>query len=209
MQNIYLFFDYDELVVNELKKQFSSEPNVLFWVGDCRQLIKVEKVDIIVSPANSSGYMDGGIDYYLNKMFPGIEKKVQNRINSYKILKVNNNVQLNRMMLPIGSAFITQTDSADCPELICAPTMEDPDNIQGTENVFYSFYGVLKCAETNRKHKIIAVPGWGTGTGEMTPKESASEMKRAWQTYMNKIELNSDIIHKQDKDEYILNRHAC
>jgi O-acetyl-ADP-ribose deacetylase (regulator of RNase III) len=71
------------------------------------------KVDSIVSPANSFGYMRGGIDgFYTKKFGPGVEKDVQDLIKS----------EHDGEML-VGKAEIVETGDKNIPFCISAPTM--------------------------------------------------------------------------------------
>ncbi len=47
---------------------------------DAEKLIEKHNIDVIISPANSFGFMDGGIDKVYMKMFDGIQSTVQNKI---------------------------------------------------------------------------------------------------------------------------------
>ena len=56
---------------------FSSETNVEIKQGD----ITTIKCDAIVSPANSFGFMDGGLDYALSERFGwNLERRLQQQI---------------------------------------------------------------------------------------------------------------------------------
>jgi O-acetyl-ADP-ribose deacetylase (regulator of RNase III) len=137
-----------------------------------------QKGDAIVSPANSYGYMDGGIDLaYRNHFGLGI----QNRLQLY--LK-----QVHGGCLPIGEAVIIQTMNDLIPLMIVAPTMERPTDVSRTENAYLAmravFCRVRAYNETARErgespiHRIL-VPGLATGIGCMNVDESARQMRRA------------------------------
>jgi hypothetical protein len=55
---IFQLRDIDKEVVQSWKRHFKGVENVNISSGDIFEL----KADAIVSPANSFGYMDGGID---------------------------------------------------------------------------------------------------------------------------------------------------
>jgi hypothetical protein len=76
-----------------------------------------------VSPANSLGYMDGGIDKAYMGMFNEIERKVKNGIKKL-IPKVNNVTKLGRPYLPIGSAIKVKADDLGnfCANYVTTPT---------------------------------------------------------------------------------------
>jgi O-acetyl-ADP-ribose deacetylase (regulator of RNase III) len=64
------------------------------------------EVDAYVSPANSYGYMDGGLDLLLRNRFPGIQQRVQTASGGF---------------LKIGSAVVVETVDAYVPYLVSAP----------------------------------------------------------------------------------------
>jgi O-acetyl-ADP-ribose deacetylase (regulator of RNase III) len=119
-----------------------------------------QRTDAIVSPANSYGYMDGGID--LAKSFAGC--------------------------LPAGQAVIIPTLHQRIPHLIVAPTMERPQDVSGIDNAYAAMKAALGAVtEFNRRaseshaspiHRILC-PGLCTGIGRMDPFESSRQMRRA------------------------------
>src|SRR5262245_52878699 len=73
-------------------------------------------VDAVVSPANSFGFMDGGIDYLYSSFFGW---RVQDRLQ--KLIRERHHGEL-----LVGTAEIVETDNAKIPYLIAAPTMRVP-----------------------------------------------------------------------------------
>ena len=92
---------------------FAAHPEVKVQCGD---LLEVE-ANAYVSPANSYGIMDGGIDAALSARFPQVEAQVQ-----AEITQVGG-------MLPVGQALIVETGDWDVAYLVCAPTMELPSAV--------------------------------------------------------------------------------
>ena len=83
----------------------------------------------LVSPANSFGYMDGGIDLAYRSFFGmEIQRRVQAKIQAEHCGE-----------LPVGQAIVVATDHARFPFLIVAPTMRVPDRIADTVNVYLAF----------------------------------------------------------------------
>src|SRR5262249_51293856 len=81
--------------------------------------------DASVSPANSFGMMDGGIDWDLRERFGyEIEDAVRDRIAAWGGL------------LPVGEAIVVETGDDEVPYLISAPTMEVPMVVRGTRNAY-------------------------------------------------------------------------
>jgi len=72
--------------------------------------------DAVVSPANSFGFMDGGIDaLYLDYFGPDIQTRVRRQI-----------YDRHHGELVVGTAAIVETGDARIPYLIAAPTMRVP-----------------------------------------------------------------------------------
>jgi O-acetyl-ADP-ribose deacetylase (regulator of RNase III) len=137
-----------------------------------------QKGDAIVSPANSYGYMDGGIDLaYRNHFGLGI----QNRLQRYLEHARNG-------FLPVGDAVVIQTNNDLNPLMIAAPTMERPSDVSQTENAYLAMRAVFRCVRDYNAaarergergvHRIL-VPGLATGIGCMSVDESARQMRRA------------------------------
>jgi len=144
--------------------------------------------DAIVSPANSFGYMNGGLDFSISKNLGWhIEKRLQ--------LKIRNKFYGE---LLIGQATMVETDHADFPYLISAPTMRTPMTIVRTPNIYLAMKAILTLVKYRKfedgtfirdKVKNIAVPGLGTGIGQMPPIVCARQMRIAWE----------DVIHEKYK----------
>ena len=130
------FISFNKEWVTTMKQLFDKEPLIIVDSCDIKD-IPVEN-SCFVSPANSLGFMDGGIDLVLSRtIFPGIEPQVRERIRQLGIMS-----SLDRPYLPIGSA-ISVSHGANS-HLIVAPTMFLPHDVRGTENAYYSFYAALK-----------------------------------------------------------------
>ncbi len=105
-----------------------------------------------MSPANSLRFMerlqvkpkasrhicrDGGIDLALSRqVMPGIEPVVKKAV---KIFGKTN--RINRQYLPIGSSIIIDHD--ENTSLVVAPTMLLPQDINGTDNVYWAVRSCL------------------------------------------------------------------
>lgn len=167
--------------IETMKEYFN---NILF--------VSVEKSDIrtlstentcFVSPANSLGFMDGGIDLVLSRVImPGIERKVKKRIQDLGIIS-----SMGRPYLPIGSVITVPHDLNTY--LIVTPTMFLPHDVRGTQNAYWSFYAALKmwrklCNQKNTKFNLV-VTSHCCGVGRMSGKESAEQMKRAYDDFIH------------------------
>ena len=119
-------------------------------------LLQVE-ADIIVNPANSLGYMGGGV--------AGVIKRVGGSIiEEEAVIKAP---------IPIGSAIITTAGSLPFKGVIHAPTMEEPAMETTEEKVRKAVRASLELAD-KMGFKSIAMPGMGTGVGKL-PKDIAAK----------------------------------
>lgn len=137
-------------------------------VKNCNILSLV--VDAIVSPANSFGFMDGGIDLLYTNFF-GID--LQN--NLQKIIQEKYNGEL-----LVGQAVAIKTNNNQIPYCISAPTMRIPQRLFTFEPVYLSTRAAIKCA-LDLNLGSIAIPGMGTGTGRLNLQKSAEVMMLAIQ----------------------------
>jgi O-acetyl-ADP-ribose deacetylase (regulator of RNase III) len=135
-----------------------------------------------VSPANSLGFMDGGIDLVLSReIMPGIEQKVKKRIQQLNVIS-----SMGRPYLPIGSVITVPHDLNT--HLIVTPTMFLPHDVRGTQNAYWSFFAALKmwrklCVQKNKKFNLV-VTSHCCGVGRMPGRESAEQMKRAYDDFI-------------------------
>lgn len=164
---------------------------------------------IYVSPANSLGFMDGGIDAVLSrKMFPNCEIKVKNTIKKIGIQNL-----LGRYYLPIGCSLIIPVkhaingDNFTNQYLMSAPTMLLPQDISNTKNPYYTMYAIVRhCIIFNRYFKSknytpisqIFIPGLGTGYGKTTPKRCAELICKAlkdaiFDEFINTKSINNNL----------------
>lgn len=96
------------------KEFFAAEENVTITEADITKL----QCDAVVSPANSFGFMDGGLDYALSERFGwDLEKRLQQLIKA-----------LPEGELLVGQAMVIETGDKTVPFLISAPTMRIPTN---------------------------------------------------------------------------------
>ena len=162
------------------------------WKSACGNLpgVRVERgsifdveCDAVVSPANSFGFMDGGIDaQYTARFGERVEQAVRRAI-----------FERHGGELLVGEAEIVQTGDAAQPWLIAAPTMRVPSVLeQTTVNPYLAVRAVLRLirhgvftegplagqsvAGTVRR---VAIPGMGTGVGRLPAEICARQMRTA------------------------------
>ena len=124
-------------------------------------------VAAVVSPANSHGYMRGGVDLAYTRHFgPSVEKALRAKIAA-----------LPDALLPVGEALAVQTGDGGIPCLVSAPTMETPQRLSGPEPVFAASKAAVLCALAEG-YDSLAFPGMGTGTGGLALDVAADAMLR-------------------------------
>jgi len=132
---------------------FGSQPNVWIHEGD----ILTRKADAILSPANSFGFMDGGIDLaYLNFFGWDLQDRLQETLRREHAGE-----------LPVGDAVVVPTHHAGIPYLVSAPTMRVPDRIANTVNVYLAFRAALLAVNAAKGIRSLLSPALGTGVGAM------------------------------------------
>lgn len=138
--------------------------------------------DAIISPANSFGFMDGGIDrLYLERYGKGIQDRVQQRI-----------AHDHAGELLVGSATIVETHDVSIPYLIAAPTMRVPMVLDSSLNSFLAARAVfvlirdgffpagIQTGRPIHQHVTsVAIPGLGTGVGRVPPVQCAKQVRAA------------------------------
>jgi O-acetyl-ADP-ribose deacetylase (regulator of RNase III) len=171
-----IFFDKDYNKINKYKNVLSHIPNFEFIHSDFDQIMLNKNINAIVSPANSYGYMNGGIDSNINMFLNNIQPIVQNQISKYGFLD-----QAGRNYLPVGKCIVVK--STNNFYLFVTPTMQTPKKIlPGENNVSIAFFALLQIiSQWNTKYPlIIACPCLGTGVGMLDPELSAQQILQAY-----------------------------
>ena len=144
-------------------------------------ILEVE-CDAVVSPANSFGFMDGGVDaLYLEHFGPEIQTRVRRAI-----------YERHHGELVVGAAAIVETDHAGIPYLIAAPTMRVPMILRETVNPYLATRAALLLvrfgtfadgdyagAPIADAVRTVAFPGMGTGVGRVPAAVCARQMRAA------------------------------
>ena len=129
--------------------------------------------DAVVSPANSFGFMDGGLDHLLSERFGwGLEQRVRAAIQARPLGE-----------LLVGEAIVVATEDALTPWLICAPTMRVPMRVRTSINAYLAMKALLLAARSHLAEipiETVAVPGLGTGIGQLAPELAAAQMCQAY-----------------------------
>lgn len=152
-----LIFDRNETV----KAAFRSAPEVSVTDAELSDL----EVDAVVSPANSFGFMDGGIDHAYSILFGwGVQERLQGMIKG-----------LSYGELLVGQALAVPTYHVKIPYVISAPTMRVPNRIHDLNDIMLASRAAVGAARREGL-KAIAFPGMGTGCGGVNPERAAVAM---------------------------------
>ncbi|MEM7351485.1 MAG: macro domain-containing protein [Acidobacteriota bacterium] len=164
--------DLSQELVDEWTKAFLDCPAVEASQGS----ILEASADAIVSPANSFGYMDGGLDLVYSQHFGW---QVEGQIRA-KILADYDGE------LPVGQAVVCGMEREHGPYfMICAPTMRVPMRLDGTVNAYLAFRAVLRAVRAHNRDsskpiRSVLCPGLGTGEGRMPAARCARQMRFAY-----------------------------
>ena len=191
LEKLYLIDSKPELC-DKWRQVFSSYPEVEVLTGDYFQ----QSADAIVSPANSFGIMDGGLDLAIrNELGFQVEKDIQE-----VILKKYHGE------MPIGSAEIINTNHNKWSYLIAAPTMRIPENVAFTLNAYIAFRAILITinsfneSKPKRPIKSLVCSGLGTGIGSMESVKCSAQMRAAYKLINEPARISSyEEIHKFHK----------
>ena len=180
---IYLA-DLNQPLVEAWQAVFESHSDIIIHHGSIFDL----ETDAIVSPANSFGYMDGGIDLHLSNFLGWhVQEQLQEKIKS-----------VHHGELLVGIAEIVATEHPQFPYLISAPTMRVPKILGSSSmNPYLAMRAILRLVlhgtfEDDKfirdRVKSVAIPGLGTGVGQVPPNICAQQMYQAthdilWQKY--------------------------
>ena len=160
-----LFIDTNPGVVQAWVRHLADIDNVDIR---CDSIVNAD-CDAVVSPANSYGIMDGGVDLVLRDWLGGyVETELKYRIR-----------ELPDKKLPVGEVLIIERDFSSCPILISAPTMEIPSDVSKTQNAFKAMLAVLRATNNRSDIKSIAITGLCTLTGMMDYDKSAIQIRQA------------------------------
>ncbi|MCR6486337.1 macro domain-containing protein [Amycolatopsis sp. OK19-0408] len=166
-----------------------DEPLATAWTSAAQKLagrVRVHRGSVldvvaqaVVSPANSYGWMRGGIDAVYARAFPGVEQHVRSAVLAF-----------HGGELPIGEAVVVPTGEAEPAWLISAPTMREPaerlpaDTVHpylAARAVFLVWRdGRLDHGPVRESVDTIAMPGLGTGVGGVDPATCARQVAAAW-----------------------------
>jgi O-acetyl-ADP-ribose deacetylase (regulator of RNase III) len=139
-------------------------------------LTKIE-ADAIVNPANSFGYMGGGVALAIKRAGGDeIEKEA-----------------VRKAPIEIGKAVATTAGKLKAKFVIHSPTMVNPAGETDGEKVKLATIAALACAE-EKGVKSIAFPGMGTGVGGLSYETAAEKMIEAVRDFLKEKKAAKEII---------------
>lgn len=165
MQKLVLV-DQAPALVATWKRAFQAHPEVEVVNGDILSIARVA----VVSPANSYGYMDGGIDrLYVDFFGQQLQRTVTEAISRQP-----------EGTLLVGAALLVPTGHERIPLLVVAPTMMLPGPTTAA-HVFFAMSAILQLADRHRDRLTeLYCPGLGTGIGRVPFEDAAAEMAAAY-----------------------------
>ena len=144
--------DINQRMTDAWEKEFIDYSDVNVINGSIFDVLS----DTIVSPANSFGIMDGGIDGKIRDYFGfEIEKKVRQKIDTEYFGE-----------LPVGCAILTKTDDNKIKYLISAPTMRVPENVSDTLNAYLAMRAIMSVCILHDL-RSVSIPGLCSLSGSM------------------------------------------
>jgi O-acetyl-ADP-ribose deacetylase (regulator of RNase III) len=168
----FILRDTNVDVVRAWRETFAGAPDVSI---SCGEIFEVE-ADAIVSPANSFGFMDGGIDLvYLMRFGTGLQDRLRARLR-----------EQHDGELPVGEAVVIETGDEELPLLISAPTMRVPMDVSKTVNAYLAFRAAIRAARAHNARGVgkmintLLCPGLGTAIGATEPDVCARQMHLAF-----------------------------
>ncbi|GAA2820419.1 macro domain-containing protein [Saccharopolyspora taberi] len=174
-----------------------DEPLTAAWreIADGRPGVDVHQgsvfdrpVDAVVSPANSYGWMRGGIDALYARAFPDVEQHVRRAVLAY-----------HGGELPVGQALLVATGVPSPRWLFSSPTMREPGEHlpADTVNPYLCARAVLRLWSNGVLEngtpvrdlvRSIAMPGLGTGVGGASAQLCARQVAAAWDEVFARVE---------------------
>lgn len=192
-----LLVDIQEELCEHWAIAFKDFTNVTIHHG---RFQKIKEYDCLVSPANSFGLMDGGIDLAIRDYFG---MKLQ-----YKVQKIIQRDFYGEQA--VGTCIIVDTENEEHPFLAHTPTMRVPMDISQTDNVYNAMFAMLRTVSNFNKtskcriNKVLC-PGLGTATGRVSFKEAARQMALAYQHFKQPT-TNMNWKNLQERNKTILGK---
>ena len=174
-------FDRNPDLIAKLEAEFQCHEDISLFYGD---LTDLPPHDYLVTAGNSYGVMTGGIDLAARNLLGyGIQDQIQDFL-----------LRWGGGTLPVGHAFHVKTGHTRFPNLIYVPTMVRPEIISPL-NVVSAMAAALLF---EHKEASIAIPGLGTGAGQLPFAVAAQAMHIGYKVF---LEVESFKNSETDKRE--------
>ena len=174
--------DVNAKVVQAWRSAFADTPEVEIVKGS----ILAQRVDAWVSPTNSRGRMDGGVDAAIKRhLGAGIQLRVQRAIRD----------QFGEA-LPVGSAVCVPSGAANPKFLISTPTMaQSAEDVRETLNVALACAAAFQAIHMQNEQepgsiRSVALVGMGAATGRL-PAQVCANLMWAGYTLFNDYSFQS------------------
>ncbi len=163
--------DLDERVASALKAAFASFPEVAVTHGDILRLAR----NVVISPANGQGFMDGGVDRAYAAFFgDAVARRVRDAV-----------LRQPEGFLPVGAALALATGHPSIKYLVVAPTMATPEHVPA-ENAYRALRAALRLAASDSAlDGDWFCPGLTTLVGGVEASRAAAEMAAAYGDWKN------------------------
>jgi O-acetyl-ADP-ribose deacetylase (regulator of RNase III) len=153
----------NEGIVRAWREEFAPHPQVAVVHGS---IFDVE-ASALVSPANSFGIMDGGLDASIRDHFgPLVEERLRSRL-----------AEQFHGELPVGLATVIETGHPRHTHLVAAPTMRCPGDVSSTINAYLAMKATLNAVRAFPLRLSLAIPAFCALTGRMAPTMVARQMR--------------------------------
>lgn len=157
-------------LIQELERASQLTTKQIDWsfeVGDIFDHWDTYERDIaLVSPANSFGFMNGGIDaVYIQKFGQQLEDRVREEISEWG--------NFGELLVGQTTMLPLSTSATEC--LIVAPTMRVPQRIYDATDIFLATRQAVNSAYFSL-FKTLLMPGMGTGVGGVSYDRAARNM---------------------------------
>ncbi len=186
------FVSNNEEVVNTLQEVLGDSAanfTYKYMIKDIRKKEDLGEYDVYISPANSFGELQGGIDMQYFLHFG--RRKLQEQV--YAEIK-------NRYQGEVLIGEFCKIDILDGKILLLCPTMTLPTNISQTRNVYYFTRAMIKGLTILKKSGYcvnrVFCPIPGVGVGGMESSIAAKQMKMAFDAFSGSgavIDVYSDV----------------
>lgn len=180
-----VLFDINEAMVDAWSEAFLEG----LWHSEhveirMAPLEDVDDCQALILPGNSYGIMDDGLEGSAKKLLGDeVEETLQGIIRAYFLgeMQVGQAVPMN----------FEPDDPSPFDTLIYAPTARIPSLIRNSQNAYLSTLAALQVLNANlikmdeEQDYKVAISGMGAGHGKMLPEYVASQMKAAWDMFLN------------------------